>query len=331
MHCPAITILTSTLPVVTNTIEEPMSCSIIMEEYVRDIILSKSSSFDIDNDSGSGALDCKEITDINNISIIQDNARVSRARKVNFVTRDNTNDDVRKPHQRRRRRSSRSKSSSIIPPKPTQKSRWESESPPPSSSPPKKIYGILLPRSMASTKDSSSSCRWASGVLHLKDIPTSMNSSSSYPYKSSNSARSVIGNIKAALESDLSFPQSSHPPRHQEQKQHEHHCANRHRTSLQNLSLPLPPSPRKRSARRTSSLISIPSREGSRHLLVRPERIPSDECICNNNTNNNNTRSSANQRDCIGIPSQNFRWGAKTNTSHGPTSPRTTPATAATH
>jgi hypothetical protein len=306
-----------------------MSCSIIMEQYVSGTILSKPASFAIDNGSGSGLVDCREIFDRNNrlISIIQDNARASRPKKVSFVIEDNTNTDLRR--HRRRRRSSRAKSSGssssvIVSPKPTQKSRWESESSPPSSSlPPKNINEILpLPKSMASMKtSSSSSCRWASGILHLL---TSVDSSSYSSYDYSNSTRSVIENIKAALEIDLSVPvpQSSNPPRHQhqQQKQLQHRRATSRRSSLQNLSLPSPP--QQLSARRTSSLASIPitKREGSRHLLVRPERIPSNECI----NNNGSSSRFANQRDSLEISSHNFRWGTETNTSLRPTTTTTT-------
>jgi len=128
--------------------------------------------------------------------------------------------------------------------------------------------------------------RWSNGILDFK-IEQEVNhrfciNGSSYNYSSSSAARTVVQNITAALAKDISF--SSH-------------------TSLadsQSMS-------RDHSTQRSSSLNSATC---PHHSLIRPERIPSNECL---NSRQGHAHRSLHQQPKIG--GQNFRWGRSDSTS----------------
>jgi len=96
------------------------SSSTVMEEYLRDIILSKVSSFPITaGDSGlvTGQGDDSEINLLNGLRIVQDNARVFRCPEVHSEMNEEEDDDSTKQQHKQQR-------------KPTSnKCRWGSESP----------------------------------------------------------------------------------------------------------------------------------------------------------------------------------------------------------
>ena len=95
------------------------SSSTVMEEYLRNIILSKVSSFPITaGDSGlvTGQGDDSEINLRNGLRIVQDNARVFRCPEVHSEMNEEDDDSTKQQHRQQRKPTSN-------------KCRWGSESP----------------------------------------------------------------------------------------------------------------------------------------------------------------------------------------------------------